>query len=200
MKQITLFLCFLAIFSSPIPVHAKKSDPLENQLKLWSFKAVTELMTFNHDNLESRLKKNKKYLSKIACKRYLWILRIYDISDGAKEREETVITRKLWRRYVVPNELDLIFVDKVRKDQLRERNEDSNAMIWLVKVPVYVEFHKGKKNKRYKFLAILEVRMDGNPARFQITSWHKNERPGSMDIERTIKFNASKYKECNALY
>ncbi len=171
----------------------------DDQIKIWAYKAVSRLLTYRYDELESNLDQNKYLLTERGCKKYLWILDSYGFADDLKDHGETLIVEELWKNKAFRSELDLITLERLteREEKIKE-TENVNHKFWYADIPLILVFQKGLIKKRYRFIAYVQIRMvNDNPATLLIENWLITPLRGVISRKEYIKYSDKNYDECD---
>lgn len=171
----------------------------DDQIKIWAYKAVSRLLTYRYDELESNLDQNKYLLTKNGCRTYKKILDMHGFIEDLINHEETMSVKKLWWNKAASREVDLITLRKSDKiEKLVKQNTSLDHMFWYAEIPLIITFQKGVINKDYRFIADIHIRMvKTNPPELKISEWEFIKRRGVISAKNSKKSNNRRSSTCD---
>jgi len=199
---LTLFLICLYIptqcmAQAPKPISIMSEEELA--LRKWSLNAVSQIMTFNHDDLEERLKTHKDLMTENGCKKYLWILDVFEINEAIERKEN--VTTSATNKYPLRHTIGRIEIDALNKKRKNKLGYSKNTKIWDIDVPVSIEFAKGLLKQQYRFIASLKVlALSDKIGDYVIIKWTPRFTGKTMNpTHGSTKYKGSRYNTCESI-
>lgn len=173
-------------------------DEKELALKKWSYNALSEIMTFNHDNFMDRLDANKALQTEDGCKRLLWIMEIFNIKKAINRKESVRIIPR--QKFTINRTIENISFDLTGGKIVKTLGYSEGTKMWKIYIPVAIEYSKGLKKSSWKFVAAIRVMaLSDRIGDYAIISWYPASSRKSMKRKHDTKFKSKNYEVCESI-